>query len=47
MAVQYRDRVLRFGEAAFETLNRLRRERDFRDQNNRGASAVERGANRL
>jgi len=26
MAVQDRDRVLRFGEATFETLDRLRRE---------------------
>ena len=47
MAVQDRDRVLRFGEAAFETLNRLRRQRNFRNENNGGASALERGADGL
>ena len=42
MAVQDRDVVLRFGEAALETLDRLRRERDFGDEHDRGAPALER-----
>src|SRR6266446_8472065 len=47
MAVQDRDRVLRFGEATFETLDRLRRERNFRDEHNRAATARERRGNCL
>ena len=45
--MQHRDRVLRFGETAFEALNRLRRQRNFRYENDRGACAVERGPDRL
>src|SRR6266849_6825764 len=33
---------MHFGKATFETLNRLRRERNFRDEHNRAASALER-----
>src|SRR4029450_1822354 len=47
MAVQYRNRILFFGEAAFETLDRLGCKRNLRDQHNRSAPAAERGANRL
>src|ERR1700686_231643 len=47
MAVQDRDRVLRFGETAFEPLDRLRRERNFRDEHNRAMAARERRVNRL
>ena len=46
MAVQYRHRILCFGKPAFETLNRLRRKRNFWNQHNRSAPAAERGANR-
>ena len=47
MAVQHGDRVLRFGKTAFETLHRLGRKRNFRDENNRTASPFERGTNCL
>jgi hypothetical protein len=36
-----------FGESAFETLDRLRSQRNFRDENDRVPAAVESGANRL
>ena len=35
------------GEAAFETLDRLRGERNFRDEDDRGLAAREGGADRL
>ena len=47
MTVQNRDGVLRLGEPAFEALNRLRRKRNFRDENNCRASVIERRADRL
>ena len=47
MAVQDRDHVRLSGEAALETLDRLRRERNFRDENDRGLAAREGGADRL
>ena len=47
MAVQHRDCVLRFGETALEAFDRLRRERNLRNENDCCASAVERGADRL
>ena len=47
MTVQNRDVVLRLGEPAFKAFHRLRRKRDFRDQNNCRASMVERRADGL
>ena len=42
MAVQYCDRILRFGKATFETFDRLRRKRNFGHEDNRAATALER-----
>src|SRR5205823_9851866 len=47
MAMYYADRILRFGKAALETLHCLRRERNFRDEDDRAASVFERCPNRL
>ena len=47
MTVQYRDRVLRSREASLEAFDCLRCKRNFRDENDRAASPVERAANRL
>ena len=47
MAVQHGDRVLHVGKTAFEPLDRLRGQRNLWNQNDSGASAVERGADRL
>ena len=47
MTVQNSDVILRLGEPAFEAFHRLRRKRDFRNENNGRTSAVERRADRL
>ena len=47
MTVQNSDVVLRLCEPAFEAFHRLRRKRDFGDENNCRASAVERRADGL
>ena len=47
MAVQDRDHLLRFGEAALESLDRLRRERNFRDEHDGRFSAREGRTDRL
>src|SRR6266571_1839816 len=47
MAVQYCDRILRFGKATLETFDRLRRKRNFRDENDRASSAFERSPDPL
>ena len=47
MAVQDGDVVRLLGEAALETLDGLRRERDFRNEHDRRLAARERGADRL
>src|SRR5207248_10791484 len=47
MTVQHGNRILRFGKTAFETLYRLRRERNFRNQHDRGVPAIERRPNGL
>ena len=47
MSVQHRDCILRLGEPAFEALDGLRRKRNFRDENDCRASAVERCADGL
>ena len=47
MTVQNSDVVLRLGEPAFEAFHRLRRKRDFGDENNCRASVVERPADGL
>src|SRR6266446_9017875 len=47
MAVQYCDRILRFGKATLETFDRLRRKRNFGHEDDRAASAFERSPNCL
>src|SRR5438309_9023681 len=47
MAVQYCDRILRFGKATLETFDRLRRKRNFGYEDNRAASPFERSPDRL
>src|SRR6266705_3824857 len=47
MAVQYCDRILRFGKATLETFDRLGRKRNFGHQDDRAASAFERSPDRL
>src|SRR5439155_13818592 len=47
MAVQNGDRVMHLGKAALETLDRLWRQRNLRDENDRAATALERGGDRL
>ena len=47
MTVQNSDGILRLGETAFEAFHRLRRKRDFGNENNCRASAVERCADGL
>src|SRR6266513_4854687 len=47
MAVQYCDRILRFGKATLETFDRLRRKRNFGHEDDRAASAFERSPDRL
>src|SRR5260370_405982 len=47
MAVQYCDRILRFGETTLETFDRLRRKRNFGHEDDRAASALQRSPNCL
>ena len=47
MTVQHGDRVLHVGKPAFEALDSLRREGNFRDENDRSAPAIERSLDRL
>ena len=47
MAVQNRDRVLRFGKTALESLHGLRRERNFRNEHDGGFPARQGRADRL
>ena len=47
MTVQNRDHVLPFGKATLESLDRLRRERNFRHEDDCGLASSENGANSL
>src|SRR5438128_1882895 len=47
MAVQNGNYFVHFGKPALESLHRLGRERNFRDENNRAFIALERSPNRL
>ncbi len=47
MTVQHGDRVLHIGKPALEPFDRLRREGNFRDENDGSAPAIQRGADRL
>ncbi len=47
MTVQHGDRILHVSKAPLEPFDCLRSQRNFRDENDGGAPAIERGADRL